>query len=126
MFGVLRAFLLVALAVGYVVPALHFGLVQHELCAEHGELRHGSVHSLDVARTSAHPVPAADSAPAFADEHEHCAVIATSPTAAANVPPPTSVPALATETSPGSLCRAELAHVSLALLLYAPKLAPPC
>src|SRR5690349_11860459 len=100
-FAVLRGFLLVALALGYLVPALHFALVQHEVCAEHGELRHSDGgHVLDIARPSAQRVPAADSVPAFADEHEHCAVVATSPTATATVPPPASAPALAAEAGP--------------------------
>ncbi|HWA72527.1 MAG TPA: hypothetical protein VG937_09340 [Polyangiaceae bacterium] len=123
--GLLRGLLLVALGVGYLVPALHFGLVQHELCAEHGELRHSGGHAVVSARPSAHPVAAADSVPEFADEHDHCAVVATSSKVAATVPSSASTSTLAAEASPSSLSRAELAHVSLALLHYAPKLAPP-
>jgi len=111
------------LGVGHVLPALHFALVAHRICAQHGELLH-----------EAEPASAAESRSSVRElvvgqhaehEHEHCGVLALPgsfalpPSATGRAPCPAGEPIASAEH--GKLA----AHVGIALLLYAPKLAPP-
>jgi len=130
---------------GPALEALHFSLVQHRICPEHGELLHvssadasdvgseeGSAASgtrrapLAAESTSAHGASVAQGAGGdTTDSHEHdaCAVsvlgsVAVWPAAA------TTVAALAELGGPPR-AGTERAHVGIALLHYAPKLEPP-
>lgn len=118
------------LGVGQVLPALHFVLVAHRVCAEHGETLHAEpareVSGSPVARASKSAEIELKSAPVLPEhEHEHCSVLGVARSAAAalaSAPPGAPLPApwerFVRETE-------RAAHVDIALLLYAPKLAPP-
>jgi hypothetical protein len=125
MCGALRGLLLVVLGVGYLVPALHFTLVQHEICAEHGELRHSDALAGTSERAAPSQASSLQDAVRVEHEHEHCAVLVTSSLRA--ISPSRSAAVL--EPDPrgfvSELSRADTAHASLDLLFYAPKLAPP-
>lgn len=126
--GISAAYLALFVLVGLqqVLPALHFTLVAHRLCAEHGELLHeaGGDERLEAARAPSHDAALAP-ADAGGHEHEHCGVLAL----------PQSVAALdralaAVSVLPASWAAClpdgeRAAHVEIALLAYAPKLAPP-
>lgn len=62
--------------VSHLTTALHFALISHEICADHGELVHGSSASH---RSAAVPANAGDHAAALpggtAEEHDHCPVL---------------------------------------------------
>jgi hypothetical protein len=112
--------LLCVLGCGYALPALHFAVVAHEFCTEHGAIEH--VHAAsDTA--SADPSQNAATAAAASDEHECCGVLGVSPPSV-----PVTEAALAVrvtlELAPAALREAS-ANASVALLSYAPKLAPP-
>ena len=107
--------------VGHVLPAFHFALVVHRVCVEHGEMVH------EVARAPAREREL--EGPAFVGqesghEHEHCGVAAGTGTGVA-------IAASAASAGPSlpivGLGRgaARSAHLGIALLAYAPKLAPP-
>jgi hypothetical protein len=119
--------LLVLLGVGHTAPALHVLFVAHRVCAEHGEL-------VDAAATGeSEPAPRAQpdatasirAAEGAAHTHEHCGVLGfwrvlgapAAPRRFAGLLPAAAVASVAGE--------ARAAHVDIALLLYAPKLAPP-
>jgi len=126
------------LGAGQVLPALHFVLVAHRVCAEHGETlhaepAHGADDSLSNGLVSGSSVSDPESteiqlksAPALPEhEHEHCSVLGVtrsagaalaSAAAGAALPPPWEQFVRETERA---------AHIDVALLLYAPKLAPP-
>lgn len=111
------------LGVGHLLPALHFALVAHRICAEHGELVHEAAPAPVVAERSSGPELVVGEHAAH--EHEHCGVLALSGS------PAVALSATGRELRSagepiasdrhGELC----AHVGIALLLYAPKLAPP-
>jgi hypothetical protein len=132
------------IGVGHVVPALHFLFVAHHLCAEHGELvdavldaapadaagADSSERPREGARVPERTAEGASSAAvcisaADAHSHEHCEVFAATRAAAALAPAPCCAQLLpAVEwVSPAGV--AGEAHVGIALLHYAPKLAPP-
>jgi hypothetical protein len=113
--------LFLMVGVGHVLPAFHFARVAHRICGEHGELVH------EVAATSAPPREADGPALVATDgghEHEHCGVAAVTGSGVA-IAASTSSVAMSLESvelGPGS---EHCAHVGIALLAYAPKLAPP-
>jgi hypothetical protein len=124
--GISAAYLALFLLVGLqqVLPALHFTLVAHRLCADHGELLHeaGGDERLPLASS---PEVALVSADAAGHEHEHCGVLALPPSLAALEKVGGAVALLP---APWALCLPDTeraAHVDIALLSYAPKLAPP-
>jgi len=125
------------LGVGHVLPALHFAFVAHRVCAEHGELLHSSgaaeLASAHGARagsaregsaTPAHPASifAGNGA---AHEHKHCDALALPGSVGAAVATRTSASVLPAAWEAHLPGQARAAHVDVALLLYAPKLAPP-
>lgn len=107
------------------MPALHFATVAHEVCAEHGALEHvhaGSEHEAEGVAPSKNATvsAAADSS----DEHESCGVLGLSPPSAL-VAGGALASSFTLELAPKhALCEAP-ANASVALLSYAPKLAPP-
>jgi len=123
-------------ASGTCCQLFHFALVAHRICAEHGELLHEAAPEPSAEAGSRSDVPelvllsARAPQPVVAGrhaghEHDHCGVLAlpgsfgTAPSAAWREPSaPSESVACA---SPG----ARPAHVGIALLLRAPKLAPP-
>ena len=121
----LRALLLLALSVGYLVPALHFSLVQHEICPEHGELRHSYGATLNTERSASQQGAVLNAAARIEHEHEHCAVLATSSSRATSAPRPEIALAAPAATVVGEISPTNVAHPSLELLFYAPKLPPP-
>jgi hypothetical protein len=120
--GAVSLVLFAALGVAQILPALHFAVVVHRVCAEHGELAHASA---PVARQAAPAEASFVARDELSHEHEHCGVLA------AGGPLAALVPAAAQATAPGaagfvvSVGRDRAAHVRIALLAYAPKLAPP-
>jgi hypothetical protein len=134
--------LVLLVGVGHVVPALHFLFVAHHLCAEHGELVDavayaGGAESSGAAQErassserAADGEKAASSAAicvsgAAPHSHEHCDVFAATRAAVTLAPAPAPAQLLpAGELSPAEGDARE-AHVDIALLHYAPKLAPP-
>lgn len=124
-FAVLRGFVLALLSAGTLAPSLHFAVVEHDLCEEHGELHHGEASALGE-ESSAHPAGTAlNAAPSVEGEHDHCGVLATSSSRASSA----SASAFEHELSFAVVLAhppdADVAHASLELLFYAPKLAPP-
>ena len=139
------------LGVGHVVPALHFLFVAHHLCAEHGELvdavaepgRGESAEKLRGEPASADKAGAdkvgadkagADKAAslaavcvsgAAAHAHEHCEMFTATRAAAALAPAPSCAQVLPAVELVSPAGEARDAHVDIALLHYAPKLAPP-
>jgi len=117
--------LVLLLGVGHVLPALHFLFVAHYLCAEHGELVDASGESAEPVREKPGNSSASCRAGAASHTHEHCGVPALAHASGAPVAASRGV-----EPGPG-LCVASArgeardAHVDIALLAYAPKLAPP-
>lgn len=113
------------LGIGHVLPALHFALVAHRICAEHGELLHEAAPAPSVDLGSRSSVPELAAGQHAAHEHDHCGVLAlpgsfgAAPCAAWREPsaPSESVACASSGERP--------AHVGIALLLRAPKLAPP-
>ena len=114
--------LFVLIGAGHVLPALHFALVVHRVCAEHGELVHEATRPPEHSRDPAGP--ALIGGAAAAHEHDHCGVAAVHGSGA--LP---SVAAWVRVESPRDLAAApngeRAAHERLAPLSYAPKLAPP-
>jgi hypothetical protein len=122
--------LLVLIGAGHALPGLHHLMVEHVVCAEHGELTHAEhdavpasrlerATSNDVTGATAEQVPAAEHA------HEHCATStsATTPSLAATE---SRAAEFARARIDASACpHAERSHSSLELLAFAPKLAPP-
>jgi hypothetical protein len=113
--------LFVLIGAGHVLPAFHFALVAHRVCAEHGELVH------DVGRSSLRGREC--EGPAFVaaergHEHEHCGVAAGT---GAGVALAASAPSGSAPLPSVGLARGaeRCAFVVIALHAYAPKLAPP-
>lgn len=125
MLDVLRGLLLVVFSVGYIVPGLHFTLVQHEMCAEHGELRHSDGPLLKSAHSASSHASSVEATASVEHEHEHCAVLATSSLRATSASRTDAELAPAPQARALQVSRADSAHPSLELLSYAPKLAPP-
>lgn len=108
------------LGIEHVLPAFHFALVVHRVCAAHGELLH-------VAPAAEPPSHSAEASllPRAPSDHDLCGVLA--------MPGLPAIPAGAPEVSrPVRGAEATLvlghgraAHVGIALLSYAPKRAPP-
>jgi hypothetical protein len=123
----------VLLCLGPALPALHFALVLHRICPEHGELLHVGQADVAPGAASAASEHAVDRGPALhasssPSEHSHghdlCGV--TSGGAGACALPASGVSgALANQAVAACSVQRSGAHVSIALLSYAPKLAPP-
>lgn len=122
----LASALLLLLAGAQALPSLHFVLVAHEVCPEHGEILHADDGASSHAPGSTWRGAEVAAGSELEHEHEHCSV------ALRPGPPELSGAELACDAS-GALPVAELvapaarerAHSSVALLAYAPKLAPP-
>ena len=111
------------LGVGHLLPALHFALVVHRICAEHGELLHEAAAAPGVESRSSDVQLVAGQHAGHA--HEHCGVLA--------------LPGSKGSLSSAGWCEPLVLDASLALVLpgerpaqggisvlsYAPKLAPP-
>ena len=122
--------LVLLIGVGHVVPALHFLFVAHHLCAEHGELVDAVADAsraehADGSREKARSSEAVCVSGAAAHSHEHCEEFAAARAAAALLPAPVRAQLLAALGGVGPAQQARDAHVDIALLRYAPKLAPP-
>jgi hypothetical protein len=127
-----RAFafaLTVVFGLAQALPVLHFVLVAHRLCAEHGEMLHAAEvddaasHASDV-RPGPAPETRLVASANEAHQHEHCGVVVSSHSHGVGLTGPASTNAVLSQvtSADGS---ARTAHASIALLLYAPKLAPP-
>jgi hypothetical protein len=128
------------LGVGHLLPALHFALVAHCICAEHGELLHEAAPvrsaraEAEAASRSSVPEPLLSSARAqqtviaghYAQhEHEHCGVLALSGSFGVAHSAAWREPSAPSVSVAGASLSERPAHVGIALLLRAPKLAPP-
>jgi hypothetical protein len=118
--------LVLLLGVGHVVPALHFLFVAHHLCAEHGELVDATAESAEPAREKPGNLSASCRAGAAAHRHEHCGVLALARASAAPATASGGVELAPAASVASPRGEARDAHVDIALLDYAPKLAPPC
>jgi hypothetical protein len=117
------------MAARHVLPALHFALVSHAICAEHGELTHAEHEPSAAARVGAEAaagVIAWTTSPSGSHAgHEHCEGLACRQDDDADLSrgawqtPTTDV------SSPDTRGRPRAARGGIALLAYAPKLAPP-
>jgi hypothetical protein len=108
-----------------VLPVLHFALVAHELCAEHGALHHVEAKAADQSSRSPKGARALLPSVDAQHEHEHCGSVASAvERSLVPVAPRVSSELLAARVV-SSEPAARAAHISLALLAYAPKLAPP-
>jgi hypothetical protein len=127
------------LGVGHVLPALHFAFVAHRVCAEHGELLHsgdlpssdlptGRLYSEDGAEPSSEDNVAQDGIDpggGAGHEHEHCDTPALPGSTVAVLAGRDVAHLLPAAWASRLSAQARAAHVDVALLLYAPKLAPP-
>lgn len=118
------------LAAGPSLTALHFALVRHRLCLEHGQLEHVTVSDVRDSQAAGEPshVPLVSEGTSEVDPHGHlhdaCTVSAAG-TLAALSPALGLQQCLAADFSAPAHERAQPAHVGIALLEYAPKLEPP-
>ena len=109
---------------GQALGTLHYVVVRHVVCAEHGELIHESASVHQAARTQSGP-DAALRASSAAHAHDHCGLLAR-----ANDERPALATASAVSPSPNfaytSLSDSvELVRSSADILLFAPKQSPP-
>lgn len=130
----LLAWLLCALlGPGPALPALHFALVAHRVCVEHGVLEHvdadaglASRESPELYSTDASRAPRVASGSADMDSHGHDACgVAGVASSVAFLPAARVAVAAQHFHAPPAPSGAERAHQGIALLSYAPKLAPP-
>jgi hypothetical protein len=124
-----RALLALLALLSVLAPAelLHFVLVQHVVCAEHGELVHesGVAHAAPAEGGGASGQGPGLHADAVAHDHEHCGVAAASREALA-LPPAPAVAAISAATSDALLSASRSAvSGSEALFRLAPKTSPP-
>ena len=114
--------LFVLVGAGHLLPAFHFALVVHRVCAEHGELVHDMVRPTGPSREPDGPAFVATTESGH--DHEHCGIAAGA--GASLVIAASAVSGSASLQYDGLTRPAEHgAHVCIALLAYAPKLAPP-
>jgi hypothetical protein len=108
------------IGVGHVLPAFHFALVVHRVCAAHGELLH-------LAPTAQAPSHSGDVSliQRAVNQHERCGVLAMPGLPALPASAPEVARAADTAESRIVLGRALAAHVGIDVLSYAPKRAPP-
>lgn len=110
------------------LPVLHFALVAHQLCAEHGQLEHveagqaAAVHGNEGQPGSSEVQLVGSASESHA--HDHCGVIASGHGHGLRLA--SAQGCLRTPWySAAEPSAAQHAHASIALLSYAPKLAPP-
>lgn len=118
------ALALALLAAGYVLPVLHFTLVAHELCAEHGALHHVEAAKTDLRRAPASKSQAVTLVNA-GHEHDDCGLLATTGNRAVLCEGVQVTARLIPVVRSKVSLRARAAERCVALLDYAPKLAPP-
>ncbi len=122
--GVLSALVAWLVVLSHLATTLHFALISHEICADHGELVHASAE-----RTTSAPSHArgAVALPGSAHEaHDHCPVLGRRHEQLAVLASPAAVvaPAVAVE-APQQRQGVALKPSRAALLLAAPKQSPP-
>lgn len=111
------------LGVGHVLPALHFALVVHRICAEHGELLHEAPAVPAVESRSSDVQLVAGQHAGHA--HEHCGVLAL-PGSTGSLPSVSWCEPLVLDGSLALLPPGERpAQGGISVLSYAPKLPPP-
>jgi hypothetical protein len=112
---------LVALSQG--ANTLHFALISHEICADHGEL----VHTDADAHASEHRVPGpAVQAPSEHAGHDHCPVLGRPlEQAGLSGAPPATLAALAVTAPAPAAVETDNGPSRAELLLAAPKQSPP-
>jgi hypothetical protein len=118
----LAALALALLASDHVLPALHYALVAHELCPEHGVLEHVSGEVRERAHHENEQAFAQSSA--NADAHGHCDSVPASP------PRSSSVATFDAAFVPATGVREPVSCVSPAVfaadvIAFAPKQSPP-
>ncbi|MET0413557.1 MAG: hypothetical protein ABW217_19775 [Polyangiaceae bacterium] len=110
-----------------VLPVLHFVLVAHQLCAEHGELVHADAGQ-DAAHASEQHAASSEAqlvgAAGESHAHDHCGVVGSGHAHGVRLTSPQGC-LCAPSYLEAELSSARSAHSSIALLAYAPKLAPP-
>jgi hypothetical protein len=111
------------LGVGHVLPAFHFALVAHRVCAEHGELVHESATAVEPSTPTSDVALVAGEAASH--EHEHCGVLALPGSFALPASPAAPFDFVSGEDAIDAPGRALAAHVGIDLLSLAPKLPPP-
>jgi hypothetical protein len=110
-----------------VLPALHFVLVAHQLCAEHGELVHAHAGQSSAHPSEEHTASSEQQLVRAAGEshaHDHCSVVGSGHAHGLRLASPQGC-LRAPSYLEAELGSARRAHSSIALLAYAPKLAPP-
>ena len=121
--GVLTAFVAWLGVAAHLAGTLHFALISHEICADHGELVHrASAPGSDHHRASGPvAVPSSDG-----EEHDHCPVAGRrhDHVAVFAAPGVLVAPALVAP-APASPASSLVAPSRKALLLAAPKQSPP-
>jgi hypothetical protein len=111
-----------------VLPVLHFVLVAHQLCAEHGELVHVDASESPAAHAAEEHSRSSEvqlvGSSGESHSHDHCGVIISGHAHGVQLSSPQGGLQARSylDAEPGS---ARAAHPSIALLAYAPKLAPP-
>jgi hypothetical protein len=129
---VLVAALCLLFAAAPTLPGLHFLLVAHVICPQHGELLHAASaaeelpgHTSAAAPNTAHTRELAWVA-APAPGHDACGVPAWGNTSGAACGGPAAQGVERVPFVHGRSGSAPVGHTAIALLSYAPKLAPPC
>ncbi len=112
-----------AVVVAQLTTALHFALISHEVCADHGELVHGSPGVRHL-RSRAHETVATTGA--AQTEHEHCPLLSRrlERTAVLDVPG-VRLPDVACTFVSGVVHASGRLPTRSELLLSAPKQSPP-
>jgi len=120
--------LLLVLLMGHALPALHFAVVAHEVCEEHGQVHHSDgvdrvlVLGADSSRLAGEAQASAGDSGSHG--HEHCGLSAAGSERVALGRETRVERGSPAAVSPNFFGRSA-AKPSIALLRYAPKLAPP-
>jgi hypothetical protein len=118
----------VVFGLAQALPILHFVLVAHRLCAEHGEMLHADgreeAASHDGDARSADEQTRVVTSARESHVHEHCGVVVSAHSHGVGLGRPCGSGAPVAEVT-STRGDARTAHTSIALLRYAPKLAPP-
>lgn len=123
----LAALLALIVLVGPLSSALHFLIVRHGVCPEHGELTHlgpdgRTVHPRLPAESAAFEAPQSAPAP---HSDEHCALAALPPSPSAPLEPASFVEPARVAQPPRKSEALDTAHRQVPALALAPKASPP-
>jgi hypothetical protein len=122
----LAALLALLLVNAHLAQNLHFALISHQICSEHGDLVHASEqgpHAQQPSRLVTAELRARGAHP----EHDHCLFLANAPDKIA-ICPASALEIASASPDSGSIREGGVSHEPWGadILLVAPKQSPPC